>query len=144
MERPSWHKVLQRDSERQESLERGTVDRRPLYERLLEQRTKGDNEYLEKLKESNKTATLNEEDIKHLEGVEHRKRQHEAQLLEVERAMLADFKKKRELVRNQETFSLEPRLSLEPAAIAAKSFVQKKRSNYGIAPRRKAHPSDNG
>lgn len=116
-------------------------DKRPLYERLEEQRAKTREEETEKLKVANKSATLNEEDVNYLEEVERRKREHDMQVEMTEKALLLEYKRSKTTKKNppMPTYSLStPNVNgtLSSTFTGTKS-IQKKRTTLGIVVKKK-------
>jgi 3-phosphoglycerate kinase len=128
-----WNAVLLKDEERKKGKPE-SVDTRPLYERLQEQKAKEDAEYMERLKGTNKTAALAEEDVIYLEDIEVKKRNREKQLEEEERNLVKEFKKQR-----QDRIGFTSDANFDPTVDQEKkSNLKKKRLDLGIAPKKKA------
>jgi hypothetical protein len=133
-----WEEVLKQDEELQSVAGQEPADTRPLYEQLQEQRAKEEAQYLEKLKVQNRAATLCEEDVEYLEEIERRRREREFKDQQAEKEMLAEFKKqKRQLEVSEVNF--EPKMSplSRTATNGGKTELEKKRSAFGIAPKKK-------
>ena len=134
-DKKEWEKVLKQDEELQSAVEQETVDTRPLYEQLQEQRAKEEAQYLEKLKIQNRAATLREEDVEYLEELEQRRRERELGDQQVEKEMLTEFKKQKK----QLEANLEPKISpiSKTTTNGGKTELERKRSAFGITPKKK-------
>ncbi|PJF17369.1 hypothetical protein PSACC_02851 [Paramicrosporidium saccamoebae] len=128
-----WEAVLLKDEERKKG-KAEPVDKRSLYERLQEQKEKEDAEYMERLKGTNKTAALVEEDVLYLEEIEMRKRNRERQLEEEEQNLVKEFKKQR-----QDKFNPVSDVIFDPTVDQERknSSLKEKRQDLGIAPKKR-------
>lgn len=150
MSASEWDRVLQKDASQGAGSPLGTAedeDRRPLYDRLQEQRAKRHAEYLEGLKTANQAAVLLDEDVAYLESLEQHRQQQELARQREEEASLEEFKRQKKCrtgAKGDDPKSQPQRPSLTESLAdgSAKEAspgpaVDRKRSLLGIKPKRK-------
>lgn len=156
MSASEWDRVLQKDASQAAGSLSGTgevaadeEDRRPLYDRLQEQRVKRHAEYLEGLKTANQTAVLLDEDVAYLDSLEQQRLQEELARRREEEASLEEFRRQKKCrAGTKGEDHLKPNHQPPPLAEsladgAAKQTnpgpaVERKRSLLGIKPKKKS------